>query len=44
VAALDADTLRKALERAGNNRVRAARELGISRASLYRKLNELGVH
>jgi transcriptional regulator with PAS, ATPase and Fis domain len=32
-----------ALERNGNNRLRAAAELGISRMTLYKKLHKLGL-
>jgi DNA-binding NtrC family response regulator len=35
--------IRTALERAGNNRTRAASELGISRTALYKKLRRLGM-
>ena len=33
----------QALERNGNNRLRAAAELGISRMTLYNKLHKLGL-
>jgi transcriptional regulator with PAS, ATPase and Fis domain len=36
-------TIRDALKRCGNNRTRAARVLGISRRTLYNKLDELGI-
>jgi two-component system response regulator HydG len=37
------DQLRRALEAAGGNRERAARLLGISRATIYRKIKDLGL-
>jgi len=37
------DRIEKALERNGNNRLRAAAELGISRMTLYNKIHKLGV-
>ena len=37
------ERIEKALERNGNNRLRAAAELGISRMTLYNKLRKLGV-
>mgnify|MGYP001576299965 CR=1 FL=1 len=40
-AVLDAATIRYALRMTGDNRVHAAKLLGISRASLYRKLKQI---
>ncbi len=40
---LDASRIIEALKAAGNNRVRAADALGVSRATLYRRLVELGL-
>ena len=37
------EQIRRALERADNNRTRAARMLGISRATIYRKIREYGL-
>ena len=37
------EAVRQALSRAGNNRTMAARLLGISRRTLYNKLDELGL-
>jgi len=36
----EADTVKKALERHGGNRIEAAQELGISRATLWRKIKK----
>jgi transcriptional regulator with GAF, ATPase, and Fis domain len=41
--AIDRERLQRALQRAGGNRSVAARELGISRRALYRRLDELGL-
>jgi transcriptional regulator of acetoin/glycerol metabolism len=35
--------IRRALERAGGNRERAAQMLGISRVTLWRRIRELGI-
>ncbi len=43
VARLDAATVLAALEKAGGNRKEAARLLGVSRGTLYRKLAEFGL-
>ncbi len=40
---LDAQTLRSALERNGNNRLAAAAELGIHKSTLFRKMKKLGI-
>lgn len=37
------ERIRRALEEAGNNRTRAAEELGISRVALYKKLHRYGL-
>jgi PAS domain S-box-containing protein len=41
---LEAETIRKALDRAGGNRSAAARELGIHKTTLFRKLRQLGIN
>jgi DNA-binding NtrC family response regulator len=38
---LDARSITAAIEQAGGNKARAARLLGVGRATLYRKLREL---
>jgi PAS domain S-box-containing protein len=40
---LDAQSIRSALERNGNNRLAAARELGIHKSTLFRKMKKLGI-
>ncbi len=40
---IECQAIQEALRRQGGNRVRAARELGISRRTLHRKLNEYGL-
>ncbi len=43
VAAVEKRMILSALERTGNNRADAARQLGLSRQQLYRKLEQLGI-
>jgi transcriptional regulator with PAS, ATPase and Fis domain len=40
---LDAQSIRAALERNGYNRLAAARELGIHKSTLFRKIKKLGI-
>ena len=40
---VEAQTIRKALERNGNNRLAAARELGIHKSTLFRKMKRFGI-
>jgi len=40
---LEAETLRKALARASGNRLAAAKELGIHKTTLFRKMKQLGI-
>ncbi len=40
---LDAQSIRAALERNGNNRLAAARDLGIHKSTLFRKIKKLGI-
>ncbi len=40
---LDSQVIRSALERCGNNRLAAARELGIHKTTLYRRMKRLGI-
>jgi transcriptional regulator with PAS, ATPase and Fis domain len=40
---LDAQSIRSALERNDNNRLAAARELGIHKSTLFRKMKKLGI-
>jgi DNA-binding NtrC family response regulator len=44
IAQLEREAVAQALERTGGNRAAAARLLGISRASLYDKLNFVSEH
>ncbi len=41
---LEAQAIRKALERNANNRLAAARELGIHKSTLFRKIKKHGIH
>lgn len=41
--AIDAQAIRSALEHCGNNRLAAARELGIHKSTLFRKMKKLGI-
>ena len=41
---IDTQTIRAALERHGNNRSAAARELGIHKTTLFRRIKKLGIH
>jgi DNA-binding NtrC family response regulator len=41
--AIDAQAIRAALERHGGNRAAAARELGVHKTTLFRKINALGL-
>ncbi|MBN2465479.1 sigma 54-interacting transcriptional regulator [candidate division WOR-3 bacterium] len=40
---LEAETIRKAIDKAGGNRSAAAKELGIHKTTLFRKLKQLGI-
>ncbi len=40
---IEAETIRKALEQTGGNRLAAARELGIHKTTLFRKMKQLGI-
>jgi PAS domain S-box-containing protein len=40
---IDTHTIRSALERNGNNRLATARELGIHKSTLFRKMKKLGI-
>jgi PAS domain S-box-containing protein len=40
---IDTQSIRSALERNGNNRLAAARELGIHKSTLFRKMKKLGI-
>lgn len=41
---LEAETIRKAIDKAGGNRSAAAKELGIHKTTLFRKLKQLGIN
>ena len=41
---MEAQTIRRALERNANNRLAAARELGIHKSTLFRKIKKLGMN
>lgn len=41
--AIDAQAIRSALEHCGNNRLAAAKELGIHKSTLFRKMKKLGI-
>ena len=43
VKALEAQAIREALERNGGNRLAAARELGMHKSTLFRKMRLLGI-
>jgi transcriptional regulator with PAS, ATPase and Fis domain len=43
VRAMEAQTIREALRRNGDNRLAAARELGIHKSTLFRKMKILGI-
>lgn len=43
VRGMECDNIKKALQRTGNNKAKAARLLGIPRATLYRRLEEYGL-
>ncbi|MEI7704208.1 MAG: helix-turn-helix domain-containing protein, partial [Deltaproteobacteria bacterium] len=40
---MERNAIVEALQRAGGNRARVSRELGIGRTTLYRKLKEYGI-
>jgi transcriptional regulator of acetoin/glycerol metabolism len=40
---VDAQSIRAALERNGHNRLAAARDLGIHKSTLFRKIKKLGI-
>jgi transcriptional regulator with PAS, ATPase and Fis domain len=40
---MEAQAIRKALERNANNRLAAARELGVHKSTLFRKMKRLGI-
>jgi PAS domain S-box-containing protein len=43
VSSVEAQTILEALERSGYNRTRAARELGVHKSTLYRKMHRFGI-